>query len=79
MGKKWVDDPMWDKDPKMKPFKDQANYGRDQGYMGPNDEKASEVYAKYIIIDTFSRAVSTNDPEGAIKWGEDQLKRIYGG
>lgn len=75
--KKWVDDPMWDKDPKMKPFKDQANYGRDQGWEGPNDEKAGEVYAKYIIIDTFSRAVSSGDAEGAIAWGEDQLKRIY--
>jgi multiple sugar transport system substrate-binding protein len=70
---------MWDKDVKMKPFKDQPNYGRDQGWAGPNNEKAAEVYAKYIIVDTFNKAVTSGDAAGSIKWGEDQLKRIYGG
>ncbi|MHB1133304.1 MAG: extracellular solute-binding protein [Chloroflexota bacterium] len=77
--KKWANDPMWDKDPKMKPYKDQPKYGRDQGYAGPNNEKAAEVYSKYIIVDTFNKAVASGDAEGSIKWGEDQLKRIYGG
>ncbi|MDA8218995.1 MAG: extracellular solute-binding protein, partial [Dehalococcoidales bacterium] len=77
--KKWANDPMWEKDVKMKPFKDEPKYGRDQGYAGPNDEKAGEVYAKYIIVDTFNKAVSSGDAKGSIAWGEDQLKRIYGG
>ncbi|MHB1004602.1 MAG: ABC transporter substrate-binding protein [Chloroflexota bacterium] len=77
--KRLVTDPMWDTDPKIWAFKDQPNYGRDQGYAGPNNEKAAEVYAKYIIIDVFNKAVSSGDAAGAIAAGADQLKKIYGG
>jgi multiple sugar transport system substrate-binding protein len=75
---KWASDPMWDKDPKMKPFRDQPKYGRDQGYAGPPDQKASLAWSKYIVVDTFAKAVQDGNAEAAIAWGADQLQRIYG-
>jgi multiple sugar transport system substrate-binding protein len=76
---KLATDPMWDKDPKMSPFRDQPKYGRDLGYAGPPNEKASLAYSKYIIVDTLAKAVQGGDAKAAIEWGADQLKRIYGG
>ena len=75
---KYDTDPMWEKDVKMAPFKEQPKYGRDQGYAGPSNEKASLAWSKYIVVDTFARAVQSSDAAGAIKWGADQLQRIYG-
>jgi multiple sugar transport system substrate-binding protein len=77
--KKLAADPMWDKDPKMAPFRDQPKYGRDLGYAGPPNEKASLAYSKYIIVDTFAKAVQGGDAKAAVDWGADQLKRIYEG
>jgi multiple sugar transport system substrate-binding protein len=76
---KLAKDPMWDKDPKMSVFREISKYGRDLGYAGPANEKASLVYSKYIIIDTFAKAVQSGDAAGAITWGADQLRRVYGG
>jgi multiple sugar transport system substrate-binding protein len=75
---KYDTDPMWEKDVKMAPFREQPKYGRDQGYAGPSNEKASLAWSKYIVVDTFARAVQSSDAAGAIKWGADQLQRIYG-
>jgi len=77
--KNYAKDPMWDKDPKMSVFRDQPKYGRDIGYAGPANEKASLAYSKYIMVDTFARAVQSGDAAAAIKWGTEQLQRIYGG
>ncbi|MFN8636632.1 MAG: extracellular solute-binding protein [Chloroflexota bacterium] len=75
--KKWASDPMWEKDPKMAPFRDQPKYGRNQGYAGPGTEKASLAWSKYIIVDTFAKAVQSGDVQGAISWGADELQKIY--
>jgi multiple sugar transport system substrate-binding protein len=75
---KYDTDALWEKDPKMAPFKDQPKYGRDLGYAGPPNEKASLAYSKYIVVDTFARAVQGGSAEAAVKWGADQLQRIYG-
>ena len=76
--KRLAKDPMWDKDPKMAPFRNAPKYGRDLGYAGPPNEKASMAYSKYIIVDTFARAVQSGDAAAAVKWGAEQLQRIYG-
>ena len=77
--KKYTKDPMWDKDPKMSVFRDQPKYGRDIGYAGPADRKASLAFSKYIVVDTFTKAALSGDAAAAIKWGAEQLQRIYGG
>jgi multiple sugar transport system substrate-binding protein len=65
-------------DPKLAPFLNLVNYGRNMGYAGPANEKAALAYSRYIVIDTFAKAVQDNDAQGAIEWGADQLERIYG-
>ena len=75
---KYENDPMWDKDPKIWAFKEQSKYGRDQGFAGDPGEKSSLAWSKYIVVDTFAKAIQGGDAESAIKWGADELKKIYG-
>jgi multiple sugar transport system substrate-binding protein len=63
----------------MASFREPPKYGRLQGYAGEPNEKASLAWSKYIIVDTFAKAVQGGDAKAAIEWGADQLKRIYGG
>ena len=77
--KKLENDPMWFKDPKMAPFREQPKYGRNVGYAGPPNEKASMAWSRYIVVDTYARAVQSGDAKAAVEWGADQLRRIYGG
>ena len=72
-------DPMWDQDPKMAAYRDQPKYGRLQGYAGDPTEKASLAWSKYIVVDTFAKAVQSGDAKASIEWGAEQLKRVYGG
>jgi len=76
--KKLADDPMWFKDPKMTPFKQQPKYGLNTGYAGPPNEKAALAWSKYIVVDTFAKAVQSGDAKAALEWGAEQLKRAYG-
>ncbi len=77
--KSWANDPMWTKDPKTAAFGREVNFGRVDGYAGPLNDKAALARSKYIIVDTFAKAVQSGDAQGSISWGADQLKQIYGG
>src|SRR5690606_29314322 len=70
--------PVYTEDPKLAPFLNLVNYGRNKGYAGPSDESAALAYSRYIVIDTFAQAVESGDAQSAIEWGADQLERIYG-
>ena len=74
---KYSKDPMWEQDPKMTTYRELPKYGRDLGYAGPPDQKASLAWSKYIVVDTFAKAVQSGDAKGAIEWGAEQLKRTY--
>jgi multiple sugar transport system substrate-binding protein len=76
--KKWADDPMWFEDPKMSVYRNVGKYGRSIGYAGPPTRKAAMAQAKYIIVDTLAKAVQSGDAKGSVKWGADQLERVYG-
>ncbi len=75
---KYYNDPTWTKDPKMLPFREQPKYGVDVGWPGPPNEKASLAWSKYIVVDTFAKAVQSGDAKASIEWGAEQLKRTYG-
>jgi multiple sugar transport system substrate-binding protein len=75
---KYYNDPTWTQDPKLLPFREQPKYGVDVGWPGPPNEKASLAWSKYIIGDTYVKAIQSNDPKSAIEWGAEQLKRAYG-
>jgi multiple sugar transport system substrate-binding protein len=76
--KKYYNDPTWFKDPKMSPFREEPKYGINQGYAGPPNQKAALAWSKYIVVDTFAKAVQSGDAKASIEWGAEQLKRIYG-
>jgi multiple sugar transport system substrate-binding protein len=61
----------------MSPFREQPKYGLNQGYAGPPNQKAAMAWSKYIVVDTFAKAVQSGDAKAAIEWGADQLKRTY--
>jgi len=75
---KYYNDPIWTKDPKMLPFREQPKYGVDVGWPGPPNEKASLAWSKYIIVDTYVKAIQSGDAKASIEWGAEQLKRVYG-
>jgi len=74
----YLNDPYYTADPKLKPYAEVGKYGRNKGYAGPGNEKAAEVSARYIIIDTFARAIQSGNAEEAIQWGASELEKIYG-
>lgn len=77
--KVWEKDPMWGTDPIMYAFSQEPRFGRDQGWAGPPNAKSGLAFSKYIIVDTFAKAVQSGDAAGSIKSGADQLQQIYGG
>jgi multiple sugar transport system substrate-binding protein len=76
--KAWENDPVWNADPVMLPFKDLPNGGRLVGYAGPPSQKAAEVLTKYIVVDMYAKAIQGMAAEDAVKWAHDELVKVYG-
>lgn len=74
---KWSKDPVYSTDPKLAPYGNLVQYARTKGYAGPSNQAAALAFSKYIIVDTFARAVQSGNAQDAISWGTDQLKQIY--
>jgi multiple sugar transport system substrate-binding protein len=74
---KWEDDPLWNVDPVMAPYKVAAKLGQAPGFAGPPDAKAQEGISKYIITDMYAKAVQGMPAEDSVKWAEGELKKIY--
>jgi len=75
--KKWEEISMWDDDPAVTHYKNMGRYGQNFGFAGPYDRKASEVQAKYIIIDIFAKAAKGESTKSVIAWAEKELKNVY--
>jgi multiple sugar transport system substrate-binding protein len=73
----WQKHAMWDRDPKLVPFKEAPKFGRWPGYPGPPSRKSSEALVKYILVDMYAQAIKGMKPEDAAKWAETELKKIY--
>lgn len=74
------DHSVWEKDPKILPFRDAvvSGTGRWPGWPGPPKAASARVRNDYIIVDLFAKACSQEfTPEEAVKWATDQLKRRY--
>jgi multiple sugar transport system substrate-binding protein len=74
---KWEDDPLWNVDPVMTPYKVAAKLGQAPGFAGPPDAKAQEGLSKYIITDMYAKAVQGMPAEESVKWADGELKKIY--
>jgi multiple sugar transport system substrate-binding protein len=73
----WEKDPLWDKDPKMLPFRVAARAGQFPGYAGPADAKAAEVLSKYLITDMYAKAVQGMAPEDSVKWAHEEVVKAH--
>jgi ABC-type glycerol-3-phosphate transport system substrate-binding protein len=73
----WENDPVWNVDPIMLPFKDVARTGRLPGYAGPPGRAAAEALTKYIIVDMYAKAVQGMSPETSVKLAHQELVKIY--
>jgi len=69
--------PMWDAEPRMKPFKDSVQYSHLPGWPAAADRRASESLAKYVIADMFAGAASGKSTKEVIATATTQLKQIY--
>ena len=74
---KWQEHPMWEEDPAITIYRELPQYGRNLGYAGPYSRESSEVFAKYIIVDLFAKAVRGDSTRSVIEWAERELKSIY--
>jgi multiple sugar transport system substrate-binding protein len=74
---KWEDDPLWNVDPVMTPYKVAAKLGQAIGFSGAPNAKAQEVLSKYIVTDMYAKAVQGMPAEEAVKWAEGELKKVY--
>ncbi|MBI4639516.1 MAG: extracellular solute-binding protein [Candidatus Tectomicrobia bacterium] len=74
---KWQEHRMWTEDPAITIYRELPKYGRSAGYAGPYNRQASEVWAKYIIVDLFAKAVQGESSKSAIEWAEKELKNVY--
>ena len=61
----------------MAPYRSPAGSARRPAIAGPPGKKAAEVLSKYIIIDMYAKAVQGTSAEDAVKWAEEELKKIY--
>jgi multiple sugar transport system substrate-binding protein len=73
----WENHPFWKEDPIVEPFRLNAKYGRNFGFPGPYNRKASEVQVKYIMIDLFARVAKGDSTQSSIAQAERELKLIY--
>ena len=73
----WENHPFWKEDPAVEPYRLNAKYGRNFGWPGPYNRKASEVQAKYIIVDLFARVAKGDSVESSVKATAQELKNVY--
>src|SRR5215510_1912060 len=73
----WEKHKLWDDDPVMAPYKVAARLGQAPGFAGPPNARAAEVWTKYIITDMYAKAVQGMPAEEAVKWTEEELKKVY--
>jgi ABC-type glycerol-3-phosphate transport system substrate-binding protein len=73
----WEEDPVWNADPVLRPFKDLPRIGRLEGFAGSPNRKAAEVKTKYIIVDMYAKAIQGMAPADAVKQAHGELVKIY--
>jgi len=77
--KSYVKDQMWDMFPALRPYRDVLLQGKYLGWKAPADAGAARVVLNYTLIDMLAYvATGKMSPEESLKWGEAQLKGIYG-
>ena len=76
--KKFDTHPMWDKEPKFKPFKDSLPTSHAPGWPAANSRAAAESLAKYVLVNMYQNAAKGMSTKEAVTTATNQLKEIYG-
>ncbi|MFI5400501.1 MAG: ABC transporter substrate-binding protein [SAR324 cluster bacterium] len=74
---KWDAHPFWKTQPALLPYTTLSKDAVHAGWPGPFDRRSSEAIAKYILVDTFARAVKGDSIDSAIAFAENELKQVY--
>src|SRR5579872_1364228 len=69
--------PMWDVEPRNKPYRDALANAHLPGWPAPASPKLAQSVAKYVVIDMFAKAAGGAKTPDVIKAAEAQLKEIY--
>lgn len=72
------DHPMWNKEPRMQPYKDSVQYSHLPGWPAAPGRATAESLAKYVISDMFAKAAQGDPTRSVIATATAQLKEIYG-
>ena len=70
--------PMWDVEPRNKPYRDALASAHLPGWPAPASPKLAQSVSKYVVVDMFAKAASGTKTTDVIKTAEAQLKEIYG-
>jgi multiple sugar transport system substrate-binding protein len=76
-GPAFIELPVFVEDPKLAPYTDVVNFGRNKGYAGPANLRAAQASSQYVVVNTFAEAVQSGDVGAAIEQGAQMLERIY--
>jgi multiple sugar transport system substrate-binding protein len=77
--KSYLKDQMWDMFPALRPYRDALPQGKHAGWKGPADAGAARVVLNYTLVDMLAYvATGKMSAEESVKWGEAQLKAVYG-
>jgi multiple sugar transport system substrate-binding protein len=74
---KYDDAPMWNVEPKNKPFRDTLSTAHLPGWPAPLSRAQSETIAKYVVIDMFAKACAGKSTKDVIAEAKTQLTQIY--
>ena len=70
--------PMWDVEPRNKPYRDALATAHIPGWPAPASPKLAQSVAKYVVVDMFAKAAAGAKTPDVIKTAGAQLKDIYG-
>jgi len=77
--KSYVKDQMWDMFPALRPYRDALLQGKYLGWKAPADAGAARVVLNYALTDMLANvATGKMTAEESLRWGEAQLKAVYG-
>ncbi|MGA2042749.1 MAG: extracellular solute-binding protein [Roseiarcus sp.] len=71
------DSPMWEAEPRNRPYRDSIATSHLPGWPAPVSRAQSAVIAKYVVIDMFAKACAGASTRDVIKSAETQIKQIY--
>lgn len=70
--------PVWDRDPKVRVFRDVAQRGKPASWPAPLGQAAAGVFADFVVVDMFADAVTgTMSPKDAASKAEKRAQRYY--